>query len=76
MASSRDFWRVCSGTNEIARERVERFLSDVLNVVRVSPYRSRPPHRERNLQESGDTSSLGVKSMMCPRPRTHQTHKG
>jgi nucleotide sugar dehydrogenase len=30
--SVRDFWRVCSGINEEARERVTRFLSDILNV--------------------------------------------
>jgi nucleotide sugar dehydrogenase len=30
--SVRDFWRVCSGINEKSRERVVRFLSDVLNV--------------------------------------------
>ena len=32
VASIRDFWRVCSGINDIARERVTRFLSDILNV--------------------------------------------
>jgi UDP-N-acetyl-D-glucosamine dehydrogenase len=32
VASIRDFWRVCSGINEEARERVKRFLSEVLNV--------------------------------------------
>jgi UDP-N-acetyl-D-glucosamine dehydrogenase len=32
VSSIRDFWRVCSGINEIARERVRKFLSDVLNV--------------------------------------------
>ncbi|RME89727.1 MAG: nucleotide sugar dehydrogenase [Verrucomicrobia bacterium] len=32
VASIRDFWRVCSGINDTARERVVRFLSDVLNV--------------------------------------------
>lgn len=31
VASIRDFWRVCSGINEAARERVKSFLSDVLN---------------------------------------------
>jgi UDP-N-acetyl-D-glucosamine dehydrogenase len=30
--SIRDFWRVCSGINEESRERVVKFLSDVLNV--------------------------------------------
>jgi len=30
--SVRDFWRVCSGINPESRERVTRFLSDVLNV--------------------------------------------
>jgi len=30
--SIRDFWRVCSGINPESRIRVERFLSDVLNV--------------------------------------------
>jgi UDP-N-acetyl-D-glucosamine dehydrogenase len=30
--SVRDFWRVCSGINRESRERVTRFLSDVLNV--------------------------------------------
>lgn len=32
VSSIRDFWRVCSGINEMARERVKAFLSDVLNV--------------------------------------------
>src|SRR2546427_3074403 len=31
VASIRDFWRVCSGANKTARERVVRFLRDVLN---------------------------------------------
>jgi len=30
--SVRDFWRVCSGINDQSREKVVRFLSDVLNV--------------------------------------------
>jgi len=30
--SVRDFWRVCSGINQESRERVTRFLSEVLNV--------------------------------------------
>jgi UDP-N-acetyl-D-glucosamine dehydrogenase len=30
--SVRDFWRVCSGTNLESRERVTRFLSEILNV--------------------------------------------
>lgn len=32
VASIRDFWRVCSGINDEARERVVQFLSGVLNV--------------------------------------------
>jgi len=32
VASIRDFWRVCSGINDTAREKVVRFLSHVLNV--------------------------------------------
>jgi len=32
VASIRDFWRVCSGINPAARERVVKFLSEVLNV--------------------------------------------
>jgi UDP-N-acetyl-D-mannosaminuronate dehydrogenase len=32
VASVRDFWRVCSGINVAARERVREFLSDILNV--------------------------------------------
>ncbi|MBN2282895.1 MAG: GDP-mannose dehydrogenase [Deltaproteobacteria bacterium] len=32
VSSIRDFWRVCSGINEEARDRVTAFLSDVLNV--------------------------------------------
>jgi nucleotide sugar dehydrogenase len=32
VASVRDFWRVCSGINETARERVQIFLSEILNV--------------------------------------------
>lgn len=31
VASIRDFWRVCSGINDTARERVVRFLESVLN---------------------------------------------
>lgn len=31
VASIRDFWRVCSGVSDAARERVVRFLTDVLN---------------------------------------------
>lgn len=31
VASIRDFWRVCSGINEEARNRVTRFLTEVLN---------------------------------------------
>jgi len=30
--SIRDFWRVCSGINETSRDRVARFLSDIINV--------------------------------------------
>jgi len=32
VASIRDFWRVCSGINAQAREKVEAFLSSILNV--------------------------------------------
>ncbi|TVR70462.1 MAG: GDP-mannose dehydrogenase [Marinilabiliales bacterium] len=31
VASIRDFWRVCSGCNKEARDRVEKFLHEVLN---------------------------------------------
>ena len=31
VASIRDFWRVCSGCNDNARKRVEKFLREVLN---------------------------------------------
>ncbi|MDP4281099.1 MAG: nucleotide sugar dehydrogenase [Bacteroidota bacterium] len=31
VASIRDFWRVCSGCEEMARHRVEKFLREVLN---------------------------------------------
>ena len=31
VASIRDFWRVCSGVNERAKERVVKFLNEVLN---------------------------------------------
>lgn len=31
VASIRDFWRVCSGINEEAKNRVEKFLNEVLN---------------------------------------------
>jgi UDP-N-acetyl-D-glucosamine dehydrogenase len=31
VSSIRDFWRVCSGCNEQARQRVEKFLHEVLN---------------------------------------------
>jgi UDP-N-acetyl-D-glucosamine dehydrogenase len=49
VASIRDFWRVCSGTNAAARERVTAFLSDVLNVEKFPLTVSGPPHRKRNL---------------------------
>lgn len=32
VASIRDFWRVCSGINEIARKKVVQFLSNVIHV--------------------------------------------
>ena len=32
VSSIRDFWRVCSGVNDASRERVARFLSEILNV--------------------------------------------
>lgn len=32
VASVRDFWRVCSGINVTARERVTKFLKDIINV--------------------------------------------
>jgi UDP-N-acetyl-D-glucosamine dehydrogenase len=32
VSSVRDFWRVCSGINEMAKERVRIFLSEILNV--------------------------------------------
>jgi nucleotide sugar dehydrogenase len=32
VASIRDFWRVCSGVNELSKKRVTQFLSEVLNV--------------------------------------------
>ena len=32
VSSIRDFWRVCSGINKAARDRVEKFLSEVINV--------------------------------------------
>jgi len=32
VASVRDFWRVCSGINDVARDRVVAFLSQILNV--------------------------------------------
>jgi UDP-N-acetyl-D-glucosamine dehydrogenase len=32
VASIRDFWRVCSGANDVAKKRVVKFLSEVLNV--------------------------------------------
>jgi nucleotide sugar dehydrogenase len=32
VSSIRDFWRVCSGINETARERVKKFLSEVINI--------------------------------------------
>ncbi len=32
VSSIRDFWRVCSGINKVSSQRVQTFLSDVLNV--------------------------------------------
>lgn len=34
VASIRDFWRVCSGVNAAARERVVKFLNEVLNTAK------------------------------------------
>ncbi len=31
VSSIRDFWRVCSGVNDIARKKVDKFLNEVLN---------------------------------------------
>ncbi|MDQ5988746.1 MAG: UDP-N-acetyl-D-mannosamine dehydrogenase [Syntrophus sp. SKADARSKE-3] len=31
VSSIRDFWRVCSGINDTARKRVEKFLTEILN---------------------------------------------
>ena len=31
VSSIRDFWRVCSGANQESRDRVEKFLNEVLN---------------------------------------------
>jgi len=31
VSSIREFWRVCSGINDLARDRVTQFLSDILN---------------------------------------------
>ncbi len=31
VASIRDFWRVCSGVNDVSKKRVEKFLNEVLN---------------------------------------------
>ena len=33
VASIRDFWRVCSGVNAESRRRVEKFLSEIINVA-------------------------------------------
>ncbi len=33
VSSVRDFWRVCSGINPTSRDKVEKFLSEVLNVA-------------------------------------------
>mgnify|MGYP001823250932 CR=1 FL=1 len=32
VSSIRDFWRVCSGINDVARDKVVKFLSEILNV--------------------------------------------
>ncbi len=37
VASIRDFWRVCAGCNQEARERVVKFLTEVLNTKDFSP---------------------------------------
>ena len=34
VASIRDFWRVCSGVNEESKQRVVKFLNEVLNTVK------------------------------------------
>jgi UDP-N-acetyl-D-glucosamine dehydrogenase len=34
VASIRDFWRVCSGVNEAAKQKVVKFLSEILNVAK------------------------------------------
>jgi nucleotide sugar dehydrogenase len=34
VSSIRDFWRVCSGINEEAKQRVTKFLSEIINIER------------------------------------------
>ena len=54
VASIRDFWRVCAGVNPESRRRVEKFLSEVLNVAEISTHRAGPAHRERDHQDRGE----------------------
>jgi len=38
VASIRDFWRVCSGINEPTKEKVVKFLSEILNDEKIKRY--------------------------------------
>ena len=54
VASIRDFWRVCSGCNEEATERVVKFLNEVLNTKDFPSDRDGQAHRERDDQDRGE----------------------
>ena len=57
VASIRDFWRVCSGINPAARERVVKFLSEVLNVAKYPLTVLDRPDRIGNGQDCGEQLS-------------------
>ena len=52
--SIRDFWRVCSGCNQTARERVEKFLHEVLNTEGIPADGNGPAHRIGNNKDRGE----------------------
>ena len=57
VASIRNFWHVCSGINQEARDRVVKFLSEVLDVETVPPDRPGQAHRVRNCQDRKETAT-------------------
>jgi hypothetical protein len=79
VSSIRDIWRVCSGINDDAREKVTRFLSDVLHVDKFPlTVLDRPIESDHRKFVSGDYSRIsGRMECFCrtKRRRSDQSHR-